>query len=409
MIVLNYSATDPERITASTTVAASPTLTCAASYRVRTSTTFEPASKFTNISNVSVDLVETPVSSGQSHIVDSIIVFNPDNITHTVLIQWNDGTNAATLWYGTLQAGESAQYAEGHGWQKINVQGTPVVAENSPVIGYTGFPFEYHKIGTAAEAIGNWYAFFKDSGFPGAYVLGAPGLNGWWVDASQTTNAANPAGAAQVGVPRLANPASGSYYVNGIGVGSSVAHVLNLVDIIWYNTGAVVTTTTAQAITVPASSKPARDTYGTTNGDGWQIGILVTTATTNAGAITNMTCSYTNSDGNAGNTATIASFPATAVIGTFVPFKLAAGDRGVRSVESLTLGTSLVTGAVSLVIYRNISSVVNPVANVGGIMNKVTSDPTGIRIYNGSALNWIYRASATTATTMQGTINIVER
>lgn len=354
------------------------------------------------------DIVASPAASTQRQI-KNIKIYNYDTTdSNTITVSHTDGVLSAVIYRRALAPYESIEY-DGGKWVYYNAQGIPVNAESTDVVGFTGFPFEFHKIGTAAEAIGNWYAFFKDSGFPGAYVLGAPGLNGWWVDASQTTNAANPAGAAQVGVPRLANPASGSYYVNGIGVGSSVAHVLNLVDIIWYNTGAVVTTTTAQAITVPASSKPARDTYGTTNGDGWQIGILVTTATTNAGAITNMTCSYTDSDGNAGNTATIASFPATAVIGTFVPFLLAAGDRGVRSVESLTLGTSLVTGAVSLVIYRNISSVVNPVANVGGIMNKVTSDPTGIRIYNGSALNWIYRASATTATTMQGTINIVER
>jgi hypothetical protein len=278
------------------------------------------------------DIVPSPAASTQRQ-VKNISIYNYDTTdSQTILITQTDGVISAVVFRKTLLPNEKAEY-DGGKWVTYSAQGIPQVAENSPVIGYTGFPFEYHKIGTAAEAIGNWYAFFKDSGFPGAYVLGAPGLNGWWVDASQTTNAANPAGAAQVGVPRLANPASGSYYVNGIGVGSSVAHLLNLIDIIWYNTGAVVTTTTAQAITVPAGSKPARDTYGTTNGDGWKIGILVTTATTNAGAITNMTCSYTDSDGNAGNTATIASFPATAVIGTFVPFQLAAGDRGVRSVE----------------------------------------------------------------------------
>ena len=354
------------------------------------------------------DIVGSPAASTQRQ-VKNLKIYNYDATdSNTLTITHTDGTLSAVIYRRTLAPYESIEY-DGGKWVYYNAQGIPVNAESTDVVGFTGFPFEFHKIGTAAEAIGNWYAFFKDSGFPGAYSLGAPGLNGWWVDASQTTNAANPAGAAQVGVNRLVAPASGSYYVNDIGVGSSVAHLLNLIDIIWYNTGAVVTTTTAQGITVPAGSKPARDTYGTTNGDGWQIGILVTTATTNAGAITNMTCSYTDSDGNAGNTATIASFPATAVIGTFVPFLLAAGDRGVRSVESLTLGTSLVTGAVSLVIYRTISSVVNPVANVGGIMNRVSTDPTGVRIYNGSALNWIYRAAATTATTMNGTINIVER
>lgn len=375
-----------------------------------TTTTFAPSSTQGAISSATTTtILSAPSASTQRQIKLITIVNKHATASNNITLQKDvSATNYQITGTYTLSAGDSLRCDVDGNIQIFDKNGR-LKTNDTDTIGYTGFPFEFHKIGTASEAIGNWYCFAKDSGFPGAYSLGAPGLNGWWVDASQTTNAANPAGAAQVGVNRLVAPASGSYYINNIGVGSSVAHLLYLIDIIWYNTGAVVTTTTAQAITVPAASKPARDMYGSTNGDGWQIGILVTTATTNAGVIANMTCSYTDSDGNAGNTATITAFPATAVIGTFVPFQLAAGDRGVRSVEGLTLGTSLVAGAVSLVMYRTIASVVNPVANVGGIMNKLTSDPTGIRIYNGSALNWIYRASATTATTMNGTINIVER
>lgn len=375
-----------------------------------TTTTFSPSStQGTIASATTTTILSAPAASTQRQVKLLTIVNRHASTSCNVTLQKDvSATNYQITGTYSLGAGDSLR-VDSDGTINVFDRNGRLKTNDTDTVGYTGFPLEFHKIGTASEAIGNWYSFFKDSGFPGAYSLGAPGLNGWWVDASQTTNAANPAGAAQVGVHRLANPASGSYYVNNIGVGSSVAHLLNLIDIIWYNTGAVVTTTTAQAITVPGASKPSRDMYGSTNGDGWQIGILVTTATTNAGAITNMTCSYTDSDGNAGNTATIASFPATAVIGTFVPFQLAAGDRGVRSVESLTLGTSLAAGAVSLIIYRTIAYVVNPVANVGGIMNKLTSDPTGTRIYNGSALGWIYRSSATTATTMSGCVNIVER
>ncbi len=67
-----------------------------------------------------------------------------------------------------------------------------------------------------------------------------------------------------------------------------------LLDYLWINTGLVVTTLTAQAIT--PVSLPARDMFETTNGDGVIAGILVTTATTNAAVIANTTISYTNSD-----------------------------------------------------------------------------------------------------------------
>jgi hypothetical protein len=121
------------------------------------------------------------------------------------------------------------------------------------------------------------------------------------------------------------------------------------------NSGLVVTTTTAQAITPVAI--PARDTFDTANGDGVLAGFLVTTATTNAGAITNMTISYTNSAGVAGRTGTVTSFPATAVIGSFIPVNLQAGDKGIQSVQSVTFGTSLAAGAVSLVLYRVVRQV----------------------------------------------------
>ena len=380
------------------------------SYVDITTTTFSPGANQGTINTATTTtILGAPLSSTQRQIKYISISNRHATASNNIVIQKDvSATNYRIAGSYTLAAGERLQ-VDVDGMVKTFDKNGREKQVNIDVVGYNGFPFEWHKIGTAAEAIGNWYCFSKDSGFPGAYSLGAPGVNGWWVDASQATNAANPAGASQVGVPQLQNPSTGVYYVNGIGVGSSVAHVLNLFDWIWYNTGIAVTTTTAQAITVPAASKPARDTYGTTNGEGWQLGILVTTATTNAGAVTNTTASYTNSDGTAGKTATIASFPATAVIGTFVPFQLAAGDRGVRSVESVTLGTSYGGGAISIVMYRTLTSVVNPVANVGGIMNKIGSDPTGIRIYNGTALAWMYRASATTATTMNGTAAIIER
>lgn len=379
------------------------------SYVDITTTTFAPSStQGTIASATTTTILSAPGASTQRQIKYINIVNRHATASNNItLIKDVSATNYQITGTYTLSAGDRLQVDVDGNIKTFDKNGREKQV-NIDVVGYTGFPFEYHKIGTATEAIGNWYCFAKDTGFPGAYSLGAPGLNGWWVDASQASNAANPAGAAQVGVQRLVNPSTGVYYVTDIGIGASVANVFNLFDIIWYNTGLVVTTTTAQAITVPAASKPARDLYGTTNGDGWGFGILVTTATTNAG-VTTPTASYTNSDGTAGKTATITAFPATAVIGTFVPFQLEAGDRGVRSIESITLGTSLVAGAISLVIYRTIASVVNPVANIGGIMNKLGSDMTGIRIYNGSALNWMFRASATTATTMNGTVKIIER
>ncbi len=375
-----------------------------------TTSAFTPGSSQGTVSSATTTTITAaPASSTQRQVKLITVVNRHATSSNNVIIQKDvSATNYRLTGNYTLAAGEML---------RVDADGRCVVFDNqgrekqraTETIGFTGRPYEFYKIGTAAEAIGNWYCLQKDSGFPGAYSLGSPGVNGWWTDASQATNAANPAGATQTGSVQLPNPASGSYFCLPPKVTVSTGHLMQLIDVLWYNTGIGVTTTTAQAISLPGSSKPARDLNGSTNGEGWNAAILVTAATTNAGAVTNTTLSYTNSEGTSSRTATIAIFPATAVIGTWVPFQLQAGDRGIRDIASITLGTSYVTGSISLVLYRNIYSVANPVVNVGGIGDAFTTEPTGVRIYNGSALGWIYRASATTATNMAGTVTIVER
>jgi hypothetical protein len=127
---------------------------------------------------------------------------------------------------------------------------------------------------------------------------------------------------------------------------------VTLMDRLWHNSGITITTTTAQ--TVNSVALPARDQDGSTNGNGIMIA-LEGTATVGNAAITNTTVSYTNSLGTAGRTATLAT-PAAMRLGTFVPFYLQAGDLGIRSIQSITLGTSYVSGSVSLVMYRELAS-----------------------------------------------------
>lgn len=380
------------------------------SYVDVTSTTFTPGQSNGNIASATTTtILSAPAASTQRQVKFLSIRNRSTTASQTVTLKHDtSGTERYLTADVTLAAGAVLEYDCGVGFIVRNARGQVINADTT-VIGNTGYAFNLYKIGTASEAVGVRYSHTKDTGFPGAWSPGTPGLNGFWVDASQASNATNPVGASQAGTWQIQTPASGSLYLNDLGITTSVAHLLEIYDLIWYNTGIVVTTTTAQAITMPAASKPARDLNGTTNGEGWIPAIYVTTATTNAGAVTNTTLSYTDSDGNAGNTATISSFPATAVAGTLVPFQLAAGDRGVRDIASITLGTSYGGGAISLVLLRKIASVPNPVVNVGGIMNKLTSDPTGVQIYPGTALFTSYISSATTATNIAGTIQIVNR
>lgn len=251
------------------------------------------------------------------------------------------------------------------------------------------------KVGTAPEGAGNYYFFGKDSGAPGAWSTGTPGLNGRNTDGTS---------AADAGCISVGNPSSGSWYVRDFNISGSQAGSFILADVLWVNTGLSVTTTTAQVITQP--TLPARDNLGTSNGYGIGAGLLVTTATTNASAVTNITLSYTNSNGVAGRTGTIASFPPTANIGTFVPFQLQTGDVGVRSIQSITIGRSLTAGAVSLLCFNFIGTAPVILANVGSMAFQRKLD---LRIYNGHCLLPFWLASSTTALNITGTVYFINK
>lgn len=325
------------------------------------------------------------------------------------------GTNRV-LWRGTLGPGESlimddegefAAYSSSGAARKLNFEN----------VGFKGLSLLFNKVATVFDTIGYHYAYAKDAGFPGAFALGTPGLNGFNTDCSVASNATNPVGATQMGTHRI-NDAVGSWYLTKFAVQAAVVGTIELTDVLWYNTGIAVTTTTAQTITMPGAL-PARDLNGSTNGEGVQAALLTTTANTNAAVVANTTLSYTDQDGNAGNTATFTALagyqaPATPAIGTWMPFQLAAGDTGIRSVQSITLGTSYGAGALSLVLYRPIAFEGVTVANYSSGSasgNDVIGENPGIRIYNDSCLWLIGRgAPAVTANPIYGAVvNLMDR
>lgn len=365
------------------------------SYVDITSSTFVPASAQGNITTATTTTVVSAPAGSTQRQIKLASFYNNGSAAQTVTVKKDISGTEYIIISAVIAAGESLQYTDGNGWEILDRAGRVKSAATQDT-GYTGRQAAFYKVGTAPEAAGQWYSWAKDSGNPGAWGPGTPGLNGRATDG--TTASDN-------GCFLIQNPTTGNNYLTNYAAAASVVCQPWVFDVLWVNSGLVVTTTTAQAIAPVAL--PARDINGSTNGEGVWAGILVTTATTNAGAITNMTMSYTNSDGTAGKTATIASFPATAVIGTVVWFQLAAGDKGVRSVQSVTLGTSLVAGAVSLILARPLANQPNLVANVGGV-DTPPQNP-GVRLYNGTCALPIGLMSGTGATTISGSISVMER
>lgn len=253
-------------------------------------------------------------------------------------------------------------------------------------------PEDFIKVGSTMEAAGVWHSLLYTAGKPGAAVAPTPGLNG----AALTTYAGQ--------IP-WTNPTGGSRsYIARLEAASSVAGRLMIFDRLWHNSSIAVATTIEQGITTP--TWPARDKNGGTDGVGVMVGIEVSGATGNGSAITNTKLRYTNSAGANTRTATIASFPATAAAGTFVPFALQAGDVGIQSIQGLTLGTSYVSGTIHLVAYRLLAAISIPVANSGRELDAIALGFP--RLYDNTVPFLVWQPSATTAATIQGSLSFAQ-
>jgi hypothetical protein len=362
-------------------------------------TTITPDRKNTRITTAATTtIVDSPAASTQRNVKAIYVTNNSTGTSCVVGIEHFDGTNSVELMQFVLLPGENMGYREDGSWVHRDAQG----AEYPPsgLGSYNGRSIGFMKTGTAADAVAYWYCTAKDAGFPGAWVPGTPGVNG------RVTNGTV---AADFGCFPIANPSVGGNYLTEVNMAASVNHTHVLFDCLWVNSGLVVTTTTAQAVTTP--TLPARDLNGTTNGEGCSIALYFSAASTLAAAGANLTVSYTNSDGVAGRTATLLAIagsqvPATPVVGTLVWFNLAAGDRGVRSIQSITLGTSMLTGTIHLMITRDIATMGTTVVNVNA--QKIIGTP-GIRLYNGTCLLHCNVASATTATFYSGELVVMEK
>lgn len=245
------------------------------------------------------------------------------------------------------------------------------------------------KASFTGQAAGGLHSSLLLAGLPGAGVAPTPGLAG----AALTSYSGQ--------IPFPATNGSDTIYLAGMtGVQAGNVGAVMLCDRLWHNSGITSSTTTGQ--TVNSVTFPARDVNGSTNGVGVQLGLEVTTATTNGSPITNTTATYTDSGGTGSNTATIASFPANAVAGTFVPFTLAAGDVGVRSIQTLTLGTSYGTGVLTLVAYRVVAILPLVTANIAAAADWTQ---LGLPImYNTSVPWWVYALSGTAGGVVQGNV-----
>jgi hypothetical protein len=256
-------------------------------------------------------------------------------------------------------------------------------------------PSMWCKSATPTLTIGRPHSLWYLAGAPGAGLTPATTAGGVSLSSSSSQVA---------GQLYHTDPGSGNAYVGRFQAAAGIAGTLMLCDRLMQvggtSGGAAISVTTTTAQTINTGALPARDITGTANGAGVQWGLEIITAT-GAGAAT-PTISYTNSGATAGRAgAMIDTYGATSPIGSFYRFSMQAGDVGIKSVETLTLGVSMTSGSIALVAYRVLASLELTLANTPTAIDALTSGFP--RLYNGVVPFLIFIPSATTASTIAGT------
>lgn len=404
----NLNATD-ETLTATTTTAVATDVTVNyVDFTTSSGANVGSGEQVTNFASATTTAILAAPAASTTRTPSLIRVCNKGTTAQTVTVQYakTAGSLSVRQLSASLAASECSTWGNDGQGEMVQANGVPRVTSDPP--GFSGRVFEFSKSCTAYDTIGYHINCANGTGFPGAFTIGTPGVNG----AARTCDTA--AGALITGSPVLADPATGGWYLTRFGTNASVVGTYGLVDILWQGTGYAVAAG-AQAIVTPAW--PARDVNGSTNGEGVRIAIQVLGTLGNAAAISTSTLTYVNSNGDPGRTAILTGavgfqLPVTALIGTWVPFTLQAGDTGVRSVSSLNTGTTYTSGTFALAAYRTLATEGVAVANYpsGSLLSGNRLNP-GVRVWNDTCFNIVgMGAIATTAPLLTaGVIELVER
>jgi hypothetical protein len=210
---------------------------------------------------------------------------------------------------------------------------------------------------------------------------------------------------ADTGTIPFTNPSGGqNSYLGGIRGSSTAAGTLLLYDILWVWTsggsGWSVTTTGAQSTVSPtALTRPDANGVGT---ELWVECLAVGGSSSGTSTIT-----YTNSAGTGSRTATLTNaIVSTPPIGTMQAYTLAAGDLGVKSVQSINNSNTWTSGTFRIMIIRRIAEI--PIITTNTAFAYDALDLGMPRIYDSAALGLAVTAFSTAAGPTVASIQLLQ-
>ncbi len=230
-----------------------------------------------------------------------------------------------------------------------------------------------------------------------------------WLTAGQPTSGTAPAVAtmaiptnATTGAFYFTNPTSPALtYMSKVSLTASTIGTMIIYDRVGHSGILNGTLTTAQAVN---GSTIDRNYTGVLGED---VEMFVEWYTATGATASNITVSYTNEQGVSGRTTVSTAFQATPVVGQMLPLPLASGDRGVQSVQSVTLSASTGTaGAFGITLVKRIAEIPITIANGGVVL-----DPFALgmpQIKDNACIAMMVLCSTTSTGYITGTINLVQ-
>lgn len=104
---------------------------CFASWRDVTTTLYTPGRTVTNTNNTT-DVNVVPAPSSAQRVVDFVSIYNADTVAQTLTVKFDANGTEYTLWSGALASGESLQYVDGSGWDRLSASGSVQIYQGGP-------------------------------------------------------------------------------------------------------------------------------------------------------------------------------------------------------------------------------------------------------------------------------------
>lgn len=201
-------------------------------------------------------------------------------------------------------------------------------------------PFAKNSLTTVA---GGYFSLFGVAGQPGAATDPA------------TLNGQNPDDSSAGSLKLFTNPTNpANTYLGNLAASASQPGMLYIYDRLWEN---LISSTSTSLQSITSGNFPR--TSGWSDVEIWFSIYTAMGAGANAPTIV-----YTNEAGTGSKTGTVQGYAASAIAERQFPISLAAGDRGVKSVQSITNTVSMTSGTCGLVARRKLAAIPIAAANI---------------------------------------------